>query len=268
MSSKLEQRVYDHLLSKFSRGEIGPGTRLSEIALAQEVGVSRTPVRQAFTRLRTEGVVDVLPRFGWFVRIPSRQEVAELYQAREMLECFTVARAAECAAPDDLNELQKLLAAMDLSLSEWRQRPRIVLEAGTLNRAGAQDRAFHEIIFRAAGNSWISRMGVQMKALGQAFNFKLAVAHAESSKMLTLPQTQQEEHIQQLARIWSDSVRDHHQIELAIRERQPKRAEQIMSRHIRAGLETSLHTLDAWRRLHPQLVGTAAIVARQSEAHS
>jgi DNA-binding GntR family transcriptional regulator len=264
MRGNLEQRVYDHLVRKLSQGEISPGARLSEIALAQEIGVSRTPVREAFTRLRTEGVVDVLPRFGWFVRIPSRQEIVDLYEAREWLERFTAAQAAERATADDLDELQRLLDAMDQSLRDWSERPRSVLESGALQRTGALDRAFHEVIFRAAGNTWITRMGAQLEALGQAFNFKVILANAASSQMLTLPKAGQEQHIKELARVWEVSVRDHHQIALAIRKHQPTQAEELMTRHIRAGLETSLATMDAWHRLHPRAFDAMAMAARHT----
>ncbi|WP_307851172.1 GntR family transcriptional regulator [Nocardiopsis sp. MG754419] len=79
-------RVVDELREAIIRGRYGPGDSLSEVVLAEIHGVSRTPIREALKQLQVEGLVEVRSRVGTFVRRPSRREVVELFQIKEMLE--------------------------------------------------------------------------------------------------------------------------------------------------------------------------------------
>lgn len=80
----------DRLIAEIRRriiaGEIRPGVNISELALAEEFGVSRTPVRETFKQLQTEGLVEIRPRVGTFVTTPSRREIVELFEMKELLE--------------------------------------------------------------------------------------------------------------------------------------------------------------------------------------
>jgi DNA-binding GntR family transcriptional regulator len=67
-------------------GQVEPGVNLSELALAEEFGVSRTPVREALKQLQTEGLIEIRPRVGTFVTTPSRREITELFEMKELLE--------------------------------------------------------------------------------------------------------------------------------------------------------------------------------------
>jgi DNA-binding GntR family transcriptional regulator len=79
-------RVLDQLREAIIRGEHPPGASLSEGALAETYGTSRTPIREAIQQLQSEGLVTVVPRVGTFVREPSRRELAELFQLKAVLE--------------------------------------------------------------------------------------------------------------------------------------------------------------------------------------
>src|SRR5690242_601727 len=92
---QLEQRAYDMLRDKIFTGTLRPGARLSEYAEAKALGTSRGPVREAVSRLASEGLVEKIPGVGAFVRAPAdADELREVYQFREALECA----AAELAA--------------------------------------------------------------------------------------------------------------------------------------------------------------------------
>ncbi len=81
-----QKAVADGIRSRIISGKFDLGAALSEIALAHEFGVSRTPVREALKQLQTEGLVKIRPRVGTFVSIPSRSEIIELFQMKEILE--------------------------------------------------------------------------------------------------------------------------------------------------------------------------------------
>ena len=76
-------------------GVLAPGSRLSEVQIAKQLNVSRTPMREAFAQLEREGLVTVVARVGAFVRSVTLRDVAEIYRVRIALECLAVQLAAE-----------------------------------------------------------------------------------------------------------------------------------------------------------------------------
>jgi DNA-binding GntR family transcriptional regulator len=89
------QRVYAYVRARIVSGAIAPGSFLEEEAVSGEVGVSRTPVREAFQRLHAEQFIDRLPRRGAMVRAATAEELVQLYETRRVLESFVVRRIAE-----------------------------------------------------------------------------------------------------------------------------------------------------------------------------
>ena len=79
-------RLIMEIRRRIIAGEIPPGVMLSELGLAEEFGVSRTPVREIFKQLQTEGLVEIRPRVGTFVIALSRREITELFEMAELLE--------------------------------------------------------------------------------------------------------------------------------------------------------------------------------------
>src|SRR6478672_13616622 len=104
----LWQRVYDHLRAEILSGRLGPGAELAEVALAEQLGVSRGPIREAIGRLASEGLVTVRPRRGAVVSSLSKEEFLELYQVREALELMAVRLAVPRLGKEDFEELQRL----------------------------------------------------------------------------------------------------------------------------------------------------------------
>jgi DNA-binding GntR family transcriptional regulator len=108
----LWQRVYDHLKAEILAGRLAPGAELAEVALAEQLGVSRGPIREAIGRLASEGLVTVRPRRGAVVSLLSKDEFLELYQVREALEVMAVKLAVPRLQADDIAALQALIDAM------------------------------------------------------------------------------------------------------------------------------------------------------------
>jgi DNA-binding GntR family transcriptional regulator len=109
----LWQRVYDHLRAEILDGRLEPGTELAEVALSEQLGVSRGPLREAIGRLAAEGLVTVRPRRGAVVRSLSEEQFLELYQVREALEAMAVKLAVPRLRADDFEALAALNQAMD-----------------------------------------------------------------------------------------------------------------------------------------------------------
>src|SRR3954462_6328551 len=106
-------QAYLALREAIVAAELEPGRRLSENELAQRLGVSRTPVREALARLRDERLVAVVPQLGSFVTLLSPDAVADAQFVRESLECNAIRLASERALPSDLAELHANVEAQE-----------------------------------------------------------------------------------------------------------------------------------------------------------
>ncbi|AUX79715.1 GntR family transcriptional regulator [Sinorhizobium fredii] len=132
--------IYQQLHAAILSLDLPPGMPLQEKVLAEEFGVSRTPVREALLRLAEAGLVEIFPQSGTFVsRIPL-SAIPEAVIIRKSLERTTVERAAQVAAAEDVARLDAIIA---------RQRAHATLNDASLFYA--EDEAFHEAISAIAG---------------------------------------------------------------------------------------------------------------------
>ena len=102
--------VYGKLRSAIRNQELKPGDRLREVQLAERLGVSRTPVREALKRLEADGLTRVAPPRGFVVTELTHRRVMELYAMREILAGVAARFAAEQASPMEIQTLQELVA--------------------------------------------------------------------------------------------------------------------------------------------------------------
>lgn len=144
-------RVYQHVKQGVLDRRYEGGTLLTEGELAEAVGVSRTPVREALLRLETEGLLKLYPKKGALVLPVSAQEITDVLETRLLVEEFTVRRAVP-APPALLERLAGLL-------EEQRRHA----AGGDLAAMMAADRAFHAEIVRDAGNQILCRLYDQLR---------------------------------------------------------------------------------------------------------
>jgi DNA-binding GntR family transcriptional regulator len=156
----LWQRVHDHLRDEILSGRLTPGTELSEVALAESLGVSRGPVREALGRLATEGLVTIRPRRGAVVRALSGDEFIEAYQVREALETLAVRLAVPKLTGDDL-------AALDRSIDEMSR----CSAADDVQGFFEANTAFHLVFFDVAANRMLADLYRQLR--GQIDRYRL-----------------------------------------------------------------------------------------------
>ena len=139
----LEEQVYARLRSSIIDRTIQPGQRIPVDRLAQELGISRTPILNALKRLAQERVVDCLSRRGIYVRRFSKREMARLFEVREALEGMAARLAAPRIAPTEVRRLSALFRGFDgRALAGYRAplhraRPLLPLALGGAGRERA-----------------------------------------------------------------------------------------------------------------------------------
>ena len=111
-TSSLVDKVYDYLLKRIIEGEIKYGETLSIKILAEELQVSTMPVREALKRLEYERIVEIKPRSSCQIRIPTKPEIHDIYNLREVLELFAIRRYKENPDASKLKELQEITEKM------------------------------------------------------------------------------------------------------------------------------------------------------------
>ncbi|ACV61155.1 transcriptional regulator, GntR family [Desulfofarcimen acetoxidans DSM 771] len=137
----LREVVFESLREAIINGRLSPGERLMEIQLAEEMGVSRTPVREAIRKLELEGFVVMIPRKGAYVAGISIKDIANVFEVRAALEALAAGLAAERITEEELDELERYL----VEISELR-------ESGNLDAIVEKDTMFHDVIYRASRN--------------------------------------------------------------------------------------------------------------------
>ncbi|MYT70111.1 GntR family transcriptional regulator [Streptomyces sp. cg28] len=145
------ERVYDHVKRAVLERRYEGGTLLTEGELAEAVGVSRTPVREALLKLEVEGLLRLYPKKGALVLPVSAQEIADVVETRLLVEEHAVRKAVP-ASPYLIERLTELL-----------EQQRAQVAAGELAEAAATDRCFHAEIVRSGNNAILSRVYDQMR---------------------------------------------------------------------------------------------------------
>jgi DNA-binding GntR family transcriptional regulator len=143
----LRELVFESLREAIIAGKLGPGERLMEIQMAEEMGVSRTPVREAIRKLELEGLVVMIPRKGAYVAGLSLKDIADVFEIRGALEGLAAELAAERITEEELEELERYL----IKISEE-------IESGDLDKVVATDTDFHSLIYKASRNHRLSQI--------------------------------------------------------------------------------------------------------------
>ena len=108
----LTDRVYDYLLERIIAGAIKYGETLSIRAIAEELKISTMPVREAVKRLAFEQIVEIKPRSSCQVKVPTRSTIADVYDAREMLELHALSKSLNRPDPEKLAALWLIVEEM------------------------------------------------------------------------------------------------------------------------------------------------------------
>jgi DNA-binding GntR family transcriptional regulator len=162
-------RVYAHVKQGVLERRYEGGILLTEGELAEAVGVSRTPVREALLRLEVEGLIKLYPKKGALVLPVSAQEIADVVETRLLVEEHA-ARKAVPASSQLIARLEELLAEQKAHAAE-----------GDLAAAAVTDRCFHAEIVRSGGNEILSRLYDQLR--DRQLRMGVAVMHSHPDRI-------------------------------------------------------------------------------------
>ena len=144
------ERAYQEVRQRILDGRLPAGRRLKELDLARELGISRTPVRDALTRLNVEGLLDFRPNLGATVSVWSEAQIEQMFRIRAMLEPFAAEIAAGEIADEEIAELRSLCGVME-------EAARRETSADLIKLAAANAR-FHRIIIDATRSEHLAKL--------------------------------------------------------------------------------------------------------------
>ena len=213
----VERRVLRHevllgLRTGILSGDIAPGTRLLEVPLANELGVSRGPIREALRQLEQEGLVEFFPHRGAVVVGVAEAEVETIYGIRALLEGRAFARACRVVTDEDIDALAAMVAKM-IEASE----------AGDFRAVTELDLQFHGRVVELSGFQYLRRLWANIDGV-----IRSPTAHPAPAELAD-PATARE-------RLIGPSV-EHLELVEALRSRRPATASRAATAHVNRGLE-------------------------------
>ena len=143
----LRDVVFNTLRKAILKGELKPGERLMEIALAERLGVSRTPVREAMRKLELEGLVVMIPRRGAQVANITEKDLNDVLEVRIALENLSIENACMRMTEEQLEELWNAAKNFEATMAE-----------GNLVKLAEADVAFHEVIYKSSDNRRLNQV--------------------------------------------------------------------------------------------------------------
>ncbi len=154
----LREIVFETLREALINGVLKPGERLMEIQLAEEMGVSRTPVREAIRKLELEGFVVMIPRKGAYVAGISVKDIADVFEIRTALEGLAAGLAAERITEEELEQLERIL----VKIGEC-------VQTNNLEKLVEVDTEFHDTLFKASRNERLVQIVSNLREQIQRF---------------------------------------------------------------------------------------------------
>lgn len=227
MTSSLSQNAYERIQAMLLRSDIVSGAKISEEKLATELGISRTPVREAIRRLQFEGVLYQRPSSGTFVASPNRRALIETYEVRMALEQFAVQKAVRRMTSADVAELDRYCRDMLNAVRAFRDSGLPVMDGAALRDFLVADLSFHMLLMKSAGNQYMLKLIGDVHVRNRIFgshSHKRTLRHA--------------------AKVWQFHAR----IARAVRIRDAASARRWLIRHMKMSLREALKTFDRSRK--------------------
>ena len=156
----LREMVYEELKMQILKGSIIPGTRMMEVELAEEMGVSRTPIREAIRKLEKEGLVTIEPRRGAYASMISTDDMVEILEVRQDLEGLAAYFAANRMTDGQMEELRQV-----------SDNYNDAVKRGNMEDMIKYDTRFHHIIVESCHNKILVQMIEQLQELVLRFRY-------------------------------------------------------------------------------------------------
>ena len=143
----LTNEIADIVRERILKGEYQIGEKIKESSIAQELNVSRTPIREAFKMLEEEGLLDYLPNRGCYAKGFTKRDVSDIYTVRAALEEIALTWACERITDDEIDKLEEQCELMDF-YTKKRDTQKIL----------SMNSAFHDIIYNSAGSRFLAQV--------------------------------------------------------------------------------------------------------------
>jgi|UPI0003239AB8 DNA-binding GntR family transcriptional regulator len=151
MEQRRADNIAEALEERIFNGTYPNGERLDEVRLAEQFGVSRTPLREAFQRLALSGLVELIPRRGAFVRQPGPIELMEMFEVMSELEAICGRLAARRITEEALAELR-----------DANSKCKAAVAANDTDRYYTENERFHRVIYRQSGNGFLEQEAAKL----------------------------------------------------------------------------------------------------------
>lgn len=171
----LRDEVFNTLRERILKGALKPGERLMEIHLADQLGVSRTPIREAIRMLELEGLVKMVPRKGAQVAKISREDLQDVLEVRKALDTLAVKLACERITEDEIIKLK-------MAEEEFER----VLKVGDTTQIAEADVAFHDVIQVASKNKRLKSMISNLAERIYRYRFEYIKQQSDGGKTLVM----------------------------------------------------------------------------------
>ena len=208
----LRDVVFNTLRQAILKGELKPGERLMEIALAEKLGVSRTPIREAMRKLELAGLVVMIPRRGAQVANITEKDLNDVLEVRIALENVAIEKACTRMSEEDMGRLWLAAKEFEHTMAE-----------GNLVRLAEADVVFHEIIYRASDNKRLNQVLNNLRE--QIYRYRVEYLKEEETRNVL--------------------VKEHEELTKAIRQRDVKKAQEISFRHIENQRRAIIQSIEA-----------------------
>lgn len=206
----LRDVVFNTLRQAILKGELKPGERLMEIALAERLGVSRTPIREAMRKLELEGLVVMIPRRGAQVANITEKDLNDVLEVRIALENMAIEKACKRMTEEELDKLWQAAREFERTMAE-----------GNLVRLAEADVAFHEIIYQASDNCRLIQVLNNLRE--QIYRYRVEYLKEEETRNVL--------------------VKEHEELYNAVKARDVERAQEISFEHIENQRKAIIETI-------------------------
>lgn len=208
----LRDVVFNTLRQAILRGELKPGERLMEIQLANKLGVSRTPIREAIRKLELEGLVLMIPRKGAEVAEITEKSLRDVLEVRRALEELVVQLACEKITKEEIRELERVA-------KEFQQ----VVKSSDITEIAEVDVCFHDIIYTATDNQKLIQLLNNLRE--QMYRYRVEYLKRDG--------------------VFPQLIAEHEAIIRHIENNEKEKATEVMCRHIDNQVETVIDVIRA-----------------------
>lgn len=207
----LRDVIFETLRKAIISGDIKPGERLMEVSLAEQMGVSRTPVREAIRRLEAEGLVTMTPRKGTHVSELSVKDIMDVLEVRTVLDQLATSLAAKRMQPAQIK-------ALELIHKQYIAN----VEKNNIEGAIRKDVEFHDVIYAASGNPRLVAVASSLRE------------HVYRFRVLYMKDNLIAENV----------LHEHEEILEALKSAQEQRASQLAEKHIKNQMDSIIKTVN------------------------